>query len=431
MEFGALGKVYKDTEIIKQGQPGDCMYVIQDGLVEVVYESERGEVLLGTRGKGEFFGEMAIFEQEARSATVRARGEARVLTIDKKNFLRRINEDPSLAFRMVQMMSARLRELSVEVSLLRTRQPLRVVIIGAGHVGATCAYALQLSALVPEIALISLNPDHAHGEAMDLSHGIPFGRPVKIWAGDFSDCSGADIVVLAAGVAQKPGETRLDLLKRNAEVFQEIVPQIVRHNRDAILIVVTNPVDVLTYITWKISNLPASQVIGSGTILDTARFRYLIGQHLSVEPRSVHAHVIGEHGDSQVAVWSLANIAGIKLDDYGYLNGGPIDDRIKEEINARTRKAAYEIIKRKGATSYAIATGLVRIIEAIVRNENSVLTVSSLIQGTYGLSDVALSLPGIVNRKGITHLLKLPLAPEEKTALEKSARIIRSAIESI
>ncbi len=313
----------------------------------------------------------------------------------------------------------------------RTRHPLRAVIIGSGRVGSTCAYSLQLSGLVSEIILIDPNQERAKGEAMDLNHGMLFSRPVRVLAGEFADCAEADVVVLAAGVPQQPGETRLDLLRRNVNVFAEIVPQVIQYTDDAILIVVTNPVDVLTYVTWKISNLPPSQVIGSGTILDTARFRYLISQHFCVEPRSIHAYIIGEHGDSQVALWSLANIAGIKLDDYGYLNGGILDNTIKAEIAAQTRGAAYEIIKRKGATYYAIATGLVRIIEAIVRNENSMLTVSSIVQGTYSLSNVSLSLPRIVNRKGIAHTLELPLVAEERTALEKSSQIIQGAIESI
>ena len=313
----------------------------------------------------------------------------------------------------------------------RSRHPLRAAIIGAGHVGSTCAYALQLSGLVSEIILIDHNRERAIGEAMDLNHGMPFAPPAHVWDGDFTDCAGADIVVMAAGAAQQPGETRLDLLKRNARVFQDIVPQVVKHTGDVILVVVTNPVDVLTYVAWKASKLPATQVIGSGTILDTARFRYLISQHFSVEPRSVHAYVIGEHGDSQVAVWSLANIAGIKLDDCGDLNGGMLDTQTKAEIANKTCSAAYEVIKRKGSTYYAIANGLVRIIESIVRNENSVLTVSSLVQGTYGLSDVCLSLPSIVNRQGVVHTLELPLAIEERTALEASSQIIHSAIESI
>lgn len=314
---------------------------------------------------------------------------------------------------------------------VKTRNPIRVAIIGAGHVGSTCAYALLLRGLVTEIVLINKNRERAKGEAMDLNHGMLFARPARVWAGDIVDCAGADIVVVAAGVAQRPGETRMDLLKRNAAIFEEFVPKVVEYAKDAILIVVTNPVDVLTHVAWKVSGLPASQVIGSGTVLDTARFRYLLSQHFLVEPRSVHAFIIGEHGDSQVAVWSSANIAGIKLDDYGRLNGGVLLDSTKDEITRNTRGAAYEIIRRKGATYYAIAAGLVRIIEAIVRDENSVLTVSSLVQGIYGLNDVCLSLPSVVNQQGIAHMLELPLGLEERGALEKSARAISEAIESL
>ena len=313
----------------------------------------------------------------------------------------------------------------------RTRHPVRVAIIGAGHVGSTCAYALLLRGLASEIVLINLDRERAKGEAMDLNHGMLFARPVRVWAGDFADCDGSDIVVLAAGVAQHPGETRLDLLKRNMQVFQQIIPQVVKYAADAILIVVTNPVDVLTHVAWRLSGLPSTQVIGSGTILDTARFRYLLSQHFHVEPRSVHAFIIGEHGDSQVPVWSLANIAGIQLEDFGHLNGGLLDSKAKEAIAHNTRSAAYEIIQRKGATYYAIAAGLVRIIEAIVRNENSVLTVSSLVQGAYHLSEVCISLPSIVNQQGIAQVLELPLAEEERFALDSSAQTVREAIESL
>jgi L-lactate dehydrogenase len=313
----------------------------------------------------------------------------------------------------------------------RTRQPKRVAIIGSGHVGSTCAYALLLSGLAAEIVLINLDHERAEGEAMDLNHSMLFAHPLRVWAGDYADCEGADIVVLAAGVAQEPGETRLDLLRRNKQVFQQIIPQVVKYTRNAILIVVTNPVDVLTQVAWRVSGLPTTQVIGSGTILDTARFRYLLSRHFHVEPRSVHAFIIGEHGDSQIPVWSLANIAGIRLEDFGRLNGYALNDDLKETIAHDTRRAAYEIIQRKGATYYAIAAGLVRIIEAIVRNEDSVLTVSSLVRGTYHLNDVCISLPSVVNQQGIAQVLELPLAAKEHTALEKSVQVVRAAIESL
>lgn len=311
------------------------------------------------------------------------------------------------------------------------QRPVRIAVVGAGNVGATAAYALLLNGLASEIVLIDLNQARAQGEAMDLNHAMPFTRPARVWAGDYRDCADASIVILTAGVNQRPGESRLDLLKRNAGVFQEIVPRIVEQTRDAILVVATNPVDVLTHVAWQSSGLPAARVIGSGTILDTARFRYLLSQQLGVDPRSVHAFIIGEHGDSEVAAWSLASIAGMRLDEFCRLNNYSLDEDARGRIIDNTRRAAYEIISRKGATYYAIAAGLVRIVEAIVRDENSILTVSSLVQGKYGLNDICLSLPTVINRGGIARVLELPLSQDEKRALDGSAHIIRDALTSI
>ncbi|MGE5263444.1 MAG: L-lactate dehydrogenase [Acidobacteriota bacterium] len=310
------------------------------------------------------------------------------------------------------------------------QRPTRVAVVGAGNVGATAAFALALNGAASEIVLIDANRARAEGEAMDLNHAMPFMRPVRVWAGDYGDCNGADIVILAAGAGQRPGETRLDLLRRNMAVFQEIVPRICEQTREAILLIATNPVDVLTFAAWKMSGLPATRVIGSGTILDTARFRHLLSQHFGVDPRSVHAFIIGEHGDSEVAVWSLANIAGMKLDDYCRLNVCTLSDDDKARIFRNTRMAAYEIISRKGATYYAIAAGLVRIVEAIIRNENSVLTISVLVQGKYGVEDVYLSLPSIVNRNGLDRVLHLPLDPLEEQSLRNSARLLSDALNS-
>ena len=316
----------------------------------------------------------------------------------------------------------------MEITLQR---PVRVAIVGTGNVGATTAYALALNGAASEIVLIDANHAQAEGEAMDLNHAMPFMRPARVWAGGYADCANANIVVLTAGVGQRPGETRLDLLKRNADVFAQIVPRIIAQTREAILLIATNPVDVLTFVAWKVSGLPTAQVIGSGTILDTARFRYLLSQQFGVDPRSVHAFIIGEHGDSEVAAWSLANIAGMRLDEFCHLNDCALEAETKSQIFANTRNAAYDIISRKGATYYAIAAGLVRIVEAIVRNENSVLTVSSLIRGKYGLKDVCLSLPTVVNRSGIARVLELPLDESERQALQHSAQIIRNALDSL
>ena len=315
--------------------------------------------------------------------------------------------------------------------LTNIHQPIKVAIIGTGRVGASCAYALQLRGLASEIVLINANRQRAEGEAMDINHGSQFTKPVRVWAGEYKDCRDADIVVLAAGTSQKPGDTRLDLLKNNANILQRMIAPALKYLEDTIVIVAANPVDVLTYLTWQITGLPSHQIIGSGTILDTARFRFLLGQHFKMDTHSIHAYIIGEHGDSQVPVWSLANIAGMHLDEYTHFNGNPVGASLRGKIAENTRRAAYEIIHRKGATYYAIAAGLVRIIEAIVRDENSVLTISGVVNGVHGLNDVALSLPAVVNRQGITKTLDLPLSDEEDTGLKRSAQVIHDAIASL
>lgn len=306
--------------------------------------------------------------------------------------------------------------------------PTRVAIVGAGNVGASFAYALLLSGLATEIVLIDVNRAKAEGEAMDLNHAVPFAHPTRIWAGEYADCAGAAVTVVTAGAAQKPGETRLDLVKKNAAVFRQIVPEVARYNPDGLLIVATNPVDVLTYAAWKFSGLPAQRVIGSGTILDTARFRYLLSQHFGVDPRSVHAYIIGEHGDSEVPVWSLANIAGMRLPDFCAAQGVAHDQAAMDEIFRQTRDAAYLIIERKGATYYAIGAGLVRLVEAILRDQSTVLSVSSLTQDYYGLSDVCLSLPTAVDRGGVEQVLRLALSQDEIEGLRRSAEVLKATI---
>ena len=315
--------------------------------------------------------------------------------------------------------------------LTNIHQPVKVAIIGTGRVGASCAYALQISGLASEIVLINANRQRAEGEAMDINHGSQFTKPVRVWSGEYKDCRDADIVVLTAGTSQKPGDTRLDLLKNNANILQRMLAPALKYLEDAIVIVAANPVDVLTYLTWQMTGLPSHQIIGSGTILDTARFRFLLGQYFNIDTHSIHAYIVGEHGDSQVPVWSLANIAGMHLDEYTHLNGNPLDAEDRAKIAESTRRAAYEIIHRKGATYYAIAAGLVRIIEAIVRDENSVLTVSGIPNGIHGLNDVALSLPSVINRQGIAKTLDLPLSSEEESGLKRSAQIIHDAIASL
>ena len=301
----------------------------------------------------------------------------------------------------------------------------RVAVIGRGNVGATLGYALLFSGLAAEIVLIDKNHAKAEGEAMDLNHAVPFAHPTRIWAGDYSDCAGAAVVVVAAGVGQKPGDTRLDLLQRNADIFAQIVPRIVEHNRDCILLVATNPVDVLTHVSLKMSGLPPYRVFGSGTILDTARFRYLLSQHFGVDPRSVHAYIIGEHGDSEVPVWSLANIAGMSFADFCAAHGLGCDMAALDDIFQQTRDAAYQIIERKGATYYAVSAGLVRIVEAILRDQSTVLSVSSLVSDYYGIEDVYLSLPSVVDGGGVERMVRLKLNEEESEGLKKSARVLK------
>lgn len=307
----------------------------------------------------------------------------------------------------------------------------KITIIGAGFVGSTTAYTLMISGLVSELVLIDINSEKAEGEIMDLSHGMPFVRPVRMSDGDYSDCAGSDIIIISAGANQKPGETRIDLVHKNTAIFKSIVNEIIKYNNDCILLVVTNPVDILTYVTWKISGFPKEKVIGSGTVLDTARFKYKLGEHMGLDPRNVHAYIIGEHGDSEVAAWSLTNIAGIPMDKYceecRQCNG----QLSKYEIYNDVKNAAYDIIKRKGATYYAVALAVRRIVEAIVRDENSILTVSSLMEGYYGMNGVCLSLPAVVNRTGISRVLEVPLNDVEKAAFAESGNSIKDIIKSI
>jgi L-lactate dehydrogenase len=309
--------------------------------------------------------------------------------------------------------------------------PVKVAIVGAGHVGSTFAYALLLSGLASEIILVDANHAKAEGEAMDLNHTVPFAHPTRIWAGDFADCAGAAVTVLAAGTAQKPGQSRLDCIQANAQIWRDIVPQIASHNPGGILLVATNPVDVLTYAARKISGLPPARVLGSGTILDTARFRFLLSQHFGVDARSVHAYIIGEHGDSEVPVWSLANIAGMRLPDYCRANGLVYDEAAMQKIFESTRDAAYQIIERKGATYYAVAAGLLRITQSILRHENTVLSLSSLVENYCGISDVCLSLPTVIDRGGVRQVLRLSLDEVETDRLRHSAGILRTTIAAL
>lgn len=305
---------------------------------------------------------------------------------------------------------------------------MRIAVVGAGRVGATFAYALLLRGLASEIVLIDTDRQRAEGEAMDLAHAVPLTHPTRIWAGDYADCASATVTVITAGTAQRPGESRLALLERNATIVREAIGHVVLHNPTGILLITTNPVDVLSYEAWRVSGVPAARVIGSGTILDTARFRALLGRHLDIDPRSVHAYVLGEHGDSEVAAWSIASIAGMPLEQFCAAQGLTCDRADMEAIGRQTRDAAYAIIERKGATYYAIGVGLARIVEAVLRDERSVLSVSTLIGGYAGIQDVYLSMPAIVGRGGVEQVLRPTLTPEETALLQRSATILRERI---
>ncbi|MEN6571735.1 MAG: L-lactate dehydrogenase [Anaerolineaceae bacterium] len=315
--------------------------------------------------------------------------------------------------------------------MIKESKPTRIAIVGAGNVGATFAYSLLLSGLAGEIVLIDNNQAKASGEAMDLNHAIPLTQPTRLWAGRYEDTAGSAITVITAGSAQKPGETRLDLVQRNIAILKGIIPEVVRYNPDGLILMAANPVDILTYAAWRISGLPSNRVIGSGTILDTARFRYLLSQYARVDARSVHAYIIGEHGDSEVPVWSLANIAGMKLEDYFAMNCRECEKDVFDRIFQATRDAAYQIIQRKGSTYYAIGSGLQRIVEAILRDQDTVLSVSTLIEDFHGINDVYLSLPCVLGRNGIKQVLKIPLNPTEAEGFIHSASIMHETIQSI
>ena len=304
---------------------------------------------------------------------------------------------------------------------------MKVGIVGCGLVGSTAAYAMALEGAARDLVLIDLNPAVARAHAEDILHATPFASPVRIAAGDYPDLQGAEAVVLACGVAQRPGETRLQLLERNAEVFRKVLARVTENAPEAILVVASNPVDVMTQVVTRTFGFPASRVIGSGTILDTARFRALLGEHLCVAPQSVHAYVLGEHGDSEVLVWSSARVGGVPILDFAQQAGRPLTEEAKTRIDEGVRRAAYRIIEGKGATYHGIGAGLARIIRAIRDDERTVLTLSSMSTDVEGLDEVSLSLPRVLGAAGIGAELRPTLSGEEQEALRKSAEILRAA----
>ncbi|CAG7839881.1 L-lactate dehydrogenase [Clostridium haemolyticum] len=307
----------------------------------------------------------------------------------------------------------------------------KISIIGAGFVGSTTAYALMMSSLVSELVIVDINKDRATGEAMDLAHGASFVSPVNIYAGDYSDTKNSDIVIITAGAAQKPGETRLDLINKNFNIFKSIIPEITKYSPNSILLVVSNPVDILTYITYKLSGFPKERVIGSGTVLDTSRFRYLLSEHFDIDARNIHTYIMGEHGDSEIATWSITTVAGMDIQDYCDNFCHQCAGLEKYDIENSVKNAAYEVIEKKGATYYAIGLAVKRIVDAILRDENSILTVSSLLEGQYGLNDIYLGIPSIVGSTGVKKALEVSLNETESTKLINSANTLKQYIDKL
>lgn len=309
---------------------------------------------------------------------------------------------------------------------MKLSKGVKISIIGAGLVGSSAAFSIMSSGLASDLVLVDINRAKAEGEAMDLGDAAAFIKPTNVYAGSFEDCQDSNIVVFTAGANQKPGETRLDLVHKNVNILKENLEQLLKYCPQAIYLIVANPVDVLTYVALKISGLPSNQIFGSGTVLDTSRFRAEVADYCNVDPRNVHAYIVGEHGDSEVAIWSTADVAGIPLEQFSKMRG--LKPICKNEIAKRVRTAAYEIIQRKGATYYAIAVSIKRICETILRDENSILTVSGMVNGVYGIQDCCLSLPSIVNGSGREKVLTISMMEEEAVALRDSAQILKGVI---
>lgn len=313
---------------------------------------------------------------------------------------------------------------------------MKVGIVGVGAVGATTAYALVMRGVGSDIVLVDIDKSRARAEAQDIAHAVPFAHPARISSGDYPDLSGCRVVIIAAGTARKPGESRLKLLSRNADIFRSIVPEIISYAPETVLLVATNPVDIMTHITADtaaVQNIPTSRVIGSGTTLDTARFRALLGQHLGIDPHHVHGYVIGEHGDSEVLPWSLVSVGGIPLDEFALQIENPLSSDSKESIDQQVRYAGKNIIQGKGRTNYGIGSALVRIVEVILKDQRALLTVCTPVPEIAGIPNVTVSMPHLVGGAGIrnTFLLPLALTQEEEIALHASANVVKEAYEHI
>ncbi len=307
----------------------------------------------------------------------------------------------------------------------------KAVMVGCGFVGSASVFALMQSGLFSEIALIDANREKAEGEAMDISHGIPFASQMRIYAGNYDDVKDAGIVIVTAGANQQPGETRLDLVQKNVGIMKKIIPEISSRNFDGILLIVANPVDILTKVALELSGLPENHVIGSGTVLDTARLKYRLSEHLGVDSKSIHAFIIGEHGDSEIAAFSSANVSGVPLSNFCEMRGHFQHKEAEDEIAQKVKDSAYEIIQRKRATYFGVAMAVKRICEVIVRDEKAILPVSTSMHGAYGIKDVVLSMPCIVGADGIEAQVPIVLNDEETKKLQDSAKILRETLDTL
>ena len=318
----------------------------------------------------------------------------------------------------------------MEKNCLNCTNVRKVAIVGCGFVGAACSFALMQSGLFSEMVLIDSDYAKAEGEALDINHGVPFAKPMKIYAGSYDDIKNSSIVIVTAGANQKQGETRLDLVKKNIAIFQSIIPEIRKRDFNGILLIVANPVDILTSVAVRLSGLPEKKVFGSGTVLDSARLKYELGKHLNVDSRSVHAFIIGEHGDSEIAAWSGVNISGVPLQKFcemrGYCNHEDNMKKIAEDV----KNSAYEIIEKKKATYYGVAMAVKRICEAVVRDEKSILPVSSMMHGQYGIEGICLSIPAIVGKDGVETHVPIQLNEDEITNLKKSAKTLKEILDN-
>ncbi|MBU5458855.1 L-lactate dehydrogenase [Anaerostipes sp. MSJ-23] len=307
----------------------------------------------------------------------------------------------------------------------------KAAIIGCGFVGSATAFSLMHQGLFTELVLIDVNHEKAKGEAMDLSHGRPYVDTAKIYAGSYDDISDCSMIIITAGANQKPEETRLDLVQKNVAILKTIIPEITKRGYDGILLIVSNPVDILTYAAYCLSGFEPGRVLGSGTVLDSARLRYLLSEHLKVDTESIHAFIIGEHGDSELAVWSSAHVAGIPIHDFCEFRGHFCHHDAMENIYQNVRESAYEIIHRKGATYYGIAMAVNHITESMIRDKNSVLPLSTLLTGQYGLQNLYMSVPTIVNQNGAGPVLELPLNEQEQSHLQQSAQTLKKVIQTL